>query len=52
MKLLATLLIAISAIITPATAVFAQSFDHNYAAYDAQLKKHVKWAVNVHLWQF
>ncbi len=43
MKLFATLLIAISAIITPATAVFAQSFDHNYAAYDAQLKKHVKW---------
>ena len=43
MKLFATLLIAISAIITPATAVFAQSFDHNYAAYDAQLKKHVTW---------
>ena len=43
MKLFATLLIAISAIITPATGVFAQSFDHNYAAYDAQLKKHVKW---------
>jgi Protein of unknown function, DUF547 len=43
MKLFATFLIAISAIITPATAVFAQSFDHNYAAYDAQLKKHVKW---------
>jgi Protein of unknown function, DUF547 len=40
---IATLLIAILAIITPATAVFAQSFDHNYAAYDAQLKKHVKW---------
>jgi hypothetical protein len=31
------------AIFTPASAVFAQSFDHNYAAYDAQLKKHVKW---------
>ena len=43
MKLFATLLIAISAIITPATAAFAQNFDHTYAAYDAQLKKHVKW---------
>ena len=35
--------IAFLVIITPASAVFAQSFDHNYAAYDAQLKKHVKW---------
>jgi Protein of unknown function, DUF547 len=35
--------IAALAIFTPATAVFAQSFDHNYAAYDAQLKKHVKF---------
>ena len=47
MKLLitqfATFLIAVLAIITPASAVFAQSFDHSYAAYDAQLKKHVKW---------
>ncbi len=39
----ATFLIALLAIFTPASAVFAQSFDHNYAAYDAQLKKHVKW---------
>ena len=35
--------IAFLAIITPASAVFAQSFDHNYSAYDAQLKKHVKY---------
>ena len=39
----ATFLIALLAIFTPATAVFAQSFDHNYTVYDAQLKKHVKW---------
>ncbi len=43
MKFLATLLIALSAVITPAKDVFAQNFDHNYSAYDAQLKKHVKW---------
>lgn len=35
--------IALLAIFTPASAVFAQSFDHSYATYDAQLKKHVKW---------
>jgi Protein of unknown function, DUF547 len=39
----ATFLIAALAVFTPASAVFAQSFDHNYAAYDAQLKKHVKF---------
>lgn len=39
----ATFIIAILAIITPTTAVFAQSFDHNYTAYEAQLKKHVKY---------
>ena len=39
----ATFLIALLAIITPASVVFAQSFDHNYTAYDTQLKKHVKW---------
>jgi hypothetical protein len=38
-----TILIAILSIFTPASTVFAQNFDHNYAAYDAQLKKHVKW---------
>lgn len=43
MKFFTTLFIAILAIITPASAVFAQSFDHTYAAYDTQLKKHVKW---------
>jgi hypothetical protein len=41
--LFATIFIAASAIFTPASAVYAQSFDHNYAVYDAQLKKHVKW---------
>ena len=41
--LFTTFLIAVLAIFTPASAVFAQSFDHNYAAYEAQLKKHVKW---------
>ncbi len=40
---LAIFFIATLAAFTPATAVFAQSFDHNYAAYDAQLKKHVRW---------
>jgi S-formylglutathione hydrolase FrmB len=39
----ATLFIALLAIITPATAVFAQNFDHSYTQYDAQLKKHVKF---------
>ena len=43
----AMLFIASLAVFMPATAVFAQSidqkFDHNYVAYDAQLKKHVKW---------
>jgi hypothetical protein len=43
MKLFTIFFIAVLAVFTPATAVFAQSFDHNYAAYDAQLKKHVKW---------
>ena len=41
--LFAIFLIAVLAIFTPTSAVFAQSFDHNYATYDAQLKKHVKW---------
>ena len=39
----ATFFIAASAIFTPTASVFAQSFDHTYAAYDSQLKKHVKW---------
>jgi Protein of unknown function, DUF547 len=41
--LFAIFLIAVLTIFTPASGVFAQSFDHSYAAYDAQLKKHVKW---------
>lgn len=43
MKLFTIFFIAVLAVFTTATAVFAQSFDHNYAAYDAQLKKHVKF---------
>ena len=39
----AAIFIAIFAIFTPTSVVLAQSFDHSYAAYDAQLKKHVKW---------
>jgi hypothetical protein len=38
-----TILIALLSIFTSASTVFAQNFDHNYSAYDAQLKKHVKW---------
>ncbi len=43
MKRMTTFLIAIFALLTWTSQVFAQSFDHNYAAWDAQLKKHVKW---------
>ena len=43
MKLFTTFFIALLAVFTPTSAVFAQSFDHDYAVYDAQLKKHVKW---------
>jgi Protein of unknown function, DUF547 len=43
MKFIAIFFIAVLAIFTTASAVFAQSFDHNYAVYEAQLKKHVKW---------
>ncbi len=35
--------VAFSAVFLPATAVFAQTFDHNYAAWSALLAKHVKW---------
>ena len=35
--------IALSAVFLPATAVFAQTFDHNYTAWEALLKKHVRW---------
>jgi Protein of unknown function, DUF547 len=42
-KSIAIFLIAILSIFTSASTVFAQSFDHSYANYDAQLKKHVKW---------
>ena len=43
MKKFATFLIAISAIFYWSSTVFAQGFDHGYGAWDAQLKKHVKW---------
>jgi hypothetical protein len=35
--------IALGAVFLPASPVFSQSVDHNYAAWDALLKKHVKW---------
>ena len=42
-RFFAIFFIAVQAIFMPAKDVFAQTFDHNYSAYDAQLKKHVKW---------
>jgi hypothetical protein len=35
--------IAFGALFLPATAVFGQTFDHNYTAWTALLAKHVKW---------
>jgi hypothetical protein len=35
--------IALCAAFLPATSAFSQTIDHNYAAWDALLKKHVKW---------
>lgn len=35
--------IALFAGLMPAKVVFGQSFDHNYTAWEALLKKHVKW---------
>ncbi len=35
--------VALSALLLPATAVFSQTFDHNYTAWEALLKKHVRW---------
>jgi hypothetical protein len=43
MKRIASFLIAALAIFFWANSAFAQSFDHGYAQWDAQLKKHVKW---------
>ncbi len=43
MKRFTIFLIAAAAIFHWAGAAFAQGFDHNYAAWDAQVKKHVKW---------
>jgi hypothetical protein len=43
MKKLIALLITAFAFLMASSAVLAQGFDHNYAAWDAQLKKHVKW---------
>jgi Protein of unknown function, DUF547 len=39
----ATLLIANFALLAGGKPVFSQTFDHSYAAWDALLKKHVKW---------
>jgi hypothetical protein len=39
----ATISIALCAAFLPATAVFGQSFDHNYSAWEVLLKKHVRW---------
>jgi hypothetical protein len=35
--------VAFGAVFLPATPAFAQTFDHSYAAWDAILKKHVRW---------
>ncbi len=35
--------VALGAVFLPATPVFAQTFDHNYASWEALLKKHVRW---------
>ena len=43
MKRIAHFLIATIAVFLAASSVFAQGFDHSYAAWDAQVKKHVKW---------
>ena len=43
MKRFNIFLIAGLAVLTWATSSFAQNFDHSYAAWDAQVKKHVKW---------
>jgi Protein of unknown function, DUF547 len=43
MKRIATFLIAALAIFYWANTAFAQTFDHSYAQWDAQLKKQVKW---------
>lgn len=43
MKRITTFLIAAYALFIWAGAAFAQNFDHSYATWDAQVKKHVKW---------
>ncbi len=35
--------IAIGTVFLPVTSVFGQTFDHNYTAWEALLKKHVRW---------
>jgi hypothetical protein len=40
---IATNLVAAYALFTPASSLFAQNFDANYGAWEALLKKHVKW---------
>jgi Protein of unknown function, DUF547 len=43
MKRIATFIIAACAMFYWAGCAFAQGFDHGYAGWDVQLKKHVKW---------
>jgi hypothetical protein len=43
MKRITTFLIAACVLLMWTSGLFAQSFDHNYAQWDTQLKKHVKW---------
>jgi Protein of unknown function, DUF547 len=43
MKRITIFLIAACATFYWASSAFAQGFDHGYAAWDAQLKKHVRW---------
>jgi Protein of unknown function, DUF547 len=35
--------VALGAVFLPATPAFSQSIDHNYASWEALLKKHVRW---------
>jgi hypothetical protein len=43
MKRITTFLIALIAVFVCTGSVLAQGFDHGYTAWDAQVKKHVKW---------
>jgi Protein of unknown function, DUF547 len=43
MKRITTFFIAACVLLMWTSSVFSQSFDHSYAQWDAQVKKHVKW---------